>query len=96
MAEASAILLPPSGEARRRRRSPRLTVLLNKSGYLDALRRSKDPQDEARVENLDELVAVTREFARNNPEGTILDFLTEVALVSDADDLDDASGRCRS
>ncbi|WP_371357716.1 3'-5' exonuclease, partial [Salmonella sp. M134] len=48
--------------------------------------------DEARLENLDELVAVTREFARNNPDGTIIDFLTEVALVADADDLDDASG----
>ncbi|PZU49132.1 MAG: ATP-dependent DNA helicase PcrA [Microbacterium sp.] len=93
LAEASAILLPPSGEAPPPTSvTEGLTVLLNKSGYLDALRRSKDPQDEARVENLDELVAVTREFARNNPEGTILDFLTEVALVSDADDLDDASG----
>ncbi len=69
-----------------------LGVLLGKSGYLDALRASRDPQDEARVENLDEFVAVARDFARNNPEGTIVDFLTEVALVSDADDLDDESG----
>ncbi|WP_336630994.1 MULTISPECIES: ATP-dependent helicase [unclassified Microbacterium] len=93
LAEASAILLPASGEvAPPTAVTEGLTVLLNKSGYLDALRRSKDPQDEARVENLDELVAVTREFARNNPEGTVLDFLTEVALVSDADDLDDATG----
>ena len=69
-----------------------LSLLLAKSGYLDALRASRDPQDEARVENLDELVAVTRDFARNNPDGTIVDFLTEVALVSDADDLDDESG----
>ncbi|GAA3029760.1 ATP-dependent helicase [Microbacterium dextranolyticum] len=93
LAEASAIMLPPSGEvAPPTAVTEGLNVLLNKSGYLDALRRSKDPQDEARVENLDELVAVTREFARNNPEGTVLDFLTEVALVSDADDLDDASG----
>ncbi|HYP72990.1 MAG TPA: UvrD-helicase domain-containing protein [Microbacterium sp.] len=93
LAEASAIMLPPSGEvAPPTSVTDGLNVLLNKSGYLDALRRSRDPQDEARVENLDELVAVTREFARNNPEGTILDFLTEVALVSDADDLDDASG----
>ncbi|HCM50095.1 MAG TPA: ATP-dependent DNA helicase PcrA, partial [Microbacterium sp.] len=30
--------------------------------------------------------------SRNNPDGTIIDFLTEVALVADADDLDDASG----
>lgn len=91
--EAAEIMLPASGEiAPPVAVTEGLNVLLNKSGYLDALRLSKDPQDEARVENLDELVAVTREFARNNPEGTILDFLTEVALVSDADDLDDASG----
>ena len=93
LAEASAVMLPPSGEiAPPTAVTEGLNLLLNKSGYLDALRRSKDPQDEARVENLDEFVAVTREFARNNPEGTVLDFLTEVALVSDADDLDDASG----
>ncbi len=93
LVEASAILVPASGELPPPTSvTEGLHVLLNKSGYLDALRRSKDPQDEARVENLDELLAVTREFARNNPEGTIIDFLTEVALVSDADDLDDASG----
>ncbi|MFE1665449.1 ATP-dependent helicase [Microbacterium sp. P02] len=93
LVEAAAIMLPPSGElAPATSVAEGLTVLLNKSGYFDALRRSKDPQDEARLENLDELIAVTREFARNNPEGTIIDFLTEVALVSDADDLEDASG----
>ncbi len=93
LAEASEIMLPSSGEiAPSTSVTEGLTVLLNKSGYFDALRMSKDPQDEARVENLDELIAVTREFARNNPDGTVLDFLTEVALVSDADDLDDASG----
>ncbi|MDR6167290.1 DNA helicase-2/ATP-dependent DNA helicase PcrA [Microbacterium paludicola] len=93
LAEASEIMLPSSGEiAPPTAVTEGLTVLLNKSGYMDALRASRDPQDEARLENLDELIAVTREFARNNPEGTILDFLTEVALVADADDLDDASG----
>ena len=93
LAEASALMLPASGElAPPSAIAEGLTLLLNKSGYLDALRRSKDPQDEARVENLDEFVAVAREFARNNPEGTILDFLADVALVSDADDLDDGSG----
>ena len=91
--EATELMLPASGEVP----SPTvvadgLSLLLAKSGYLDALRASRDPQDEARVENLDEFVAVARDFARNNPEGTIADFLTEVALVSDADDLDDESG----
>ncbi|MRH29094.1 AAA family ATPase [Microbacterium sp. SYP-A9085] len=93
LAEASEIMLPSSGEiAPPTAVADGLSLLLGQSGYRDALQMSRDPQDEARLENLDELVAVAREFARNNPEGTILDFLTEVALVSDADDLDDASG----
>jgi DNA helicase-2/ATP-dependent DNA helicase PcrA len=93
LAEAAEIMLPSSGElAPPTAVAEGLTLLLQKSGYLTALRQSKDPQDEARLENLDELVAVTREFARGNPEGTVIDFLTEVALVSDADDLEDASG----
>jgi DNA helicase-2/ATP-dependent DNA helicase PcrA len=93
LAEATEIMLPASGELPPPSSvADGLVVLLSKSGYLDALRASRDPQDEARVENLDEFVAVARDFARNNPEGTIVDFLTEVALVSDADDLDDESG----
>ena len=93
IAEASELMLPPSGElAPPTAVAEGLQLLLNKSGYSDALRASRDPQDEARLENLDELVAVAREFARNNPDGTVIDFLAEVALVADADDLDDASG----
>ncbi|MFC7788723.1 ATP-dependent helicase [Microbacterium sp. MAHUQ-60] len=91
--EASAIVQPASGEVPPATAvAEAVTVLLNKSGYFESLRASRDPQDEARLENLDEFVAVTRDFARNNPDGTIVDFLTEVALVSDADDLDDESG----
>jgi DNA helicase-2/ATP-dependent DNA helicase PcrA len=69
-----------------------LTALLEGSGLVTALRASRDPQDEARAENIDELVAVTREFQKNNPDGVLLDFLTEVTLVAAADDLDDTSG----
>ena len=93
LAEASALMLPASGElAPATAVADGLALLLNKSGFMDALRASRDPQDEARLENLDEFVSVAKEFARNNPEGTIIDFLAEVALVSDADDLEDASG----
>ncbi len=93
LAEATDLMLPASGElAPPTAVAEGLQLLLGRSGYTDALRASRDPQDEARVENLDELVAVAREFARNNPEGTVIDFLAEVALVSDADDLEDASG----
>ncbi|MET0296434.1 MAG: UvrD-helicase domain-containing protein [Microbacterium sp.] len=93
LAEATAVMLPASGElAPPTAVAEGLQLLLGRSGYQDALRASRDPQDEARVENLDELIAVARDFARNNPEGTVIDFLGDVALVADADDLDDASG----
>ncbi|MBX3117295.1 MAG: UvrD-helicase domain-containing protein, partial [Cryobacterium sp.] len=69
-----------------------LIELLSRTGYLEALRASRDPQDDARVENVEELIAHTREFRHNNPEGTLLDFLTEVALVAAADELDDSQG----
>ncbi|MGQ7310819.1 ATP-dependent helicase [Microbacterium arabinogalactanolyticum] len=93
LSEAAEILQPSSGEVPPSTSvADGLTVLLERSGYFESLRSSRDPQDEARLENLDEFVAVARDFARNNPDGTIVDFLTEVALVSDADDLDDESG----
>ena len=69
-----------------------LTTLLTKTGFVEALRASRDPQDEARAENVEELVAVTKEYQKNNPEGTLLDFLTETSLVAAADELDDSSG----
>jgi len=74
--------------------SPAATVetILQATGYLTLLQASRDPQDEARAENVQELIAVTREFGRNNPDGNLVDFLTEVSLVAAADDLDDASG----
>jgi DNA helicase-2/ATP-dependent DNA helicase PcrA len=89
--EAAALIDPerPTGVAPV---SEVLTLLLDKSGYLTALRAKRDPQDEARAENVEELVAVTKEFAKNNPDGGLIDFLTEVSLVAAVDDLDDTSG----
>lgn len=69
-----------------------LRSVLDRTGYIESLRSSRDPQDEARVENLEELISVAREFQRNNPEGRLPDFLNEVALVAAADDIDDESG----
>ncbi len=67
-----------------------LEAVLEKTGYLAELQASTDPQDETRVENLQELVAVAREFAETNPEGTLADFLEQVALVADSDQIPDA------
>ncbi|QTG82350.1 DNA helicase PcrA [Arthrobacter crystallopoietes] len=70
--------------------SAALEAVLEQTGYLAALRQSNDPQDESRVENLAELVAVVREYERDNPEGTLGSFLEQVALVADADQIPDA------
>jgi DNA helicase-2/ATP-dependent DNA helicase PcrA len=69
-----------------------LIALLEVTGYLILLKESRDPQENARAENVEELVGLTREFQVKSPEGTLIDFLTEVALSSAADDLDDESG----
>ncbi|AXH98216.1 DNA helicase PcrA [Ornithinimicrobium avium] len=72
-----------------------LEAILDRTGYLAELRASSDPQDETRVENLAELVEVGREFDDNYPEGGLVDFLEQVALVADADEIpegDDSSG----
>ena len=75
-----------------------LEAVVEQTGYLDELRKSQDPQDETRVENLAELVAVAREFDEAEPEGSLEDFLERVSLVADADQIpdgDEARGRRR-
>jgi DNA helicase-2/ATP-dependent DNA helicase PcrA len=67
-----------------------LEAVLEQTGYLEMLRKSEDPQDESRVENLAELVAVVRDYERDNPEGTLGGFLEQVSLVADADSVPEA------
>ncbi|WP_298989532.1 DNA helicase PcrA [uncultured Pseudokineococcus sp.] len=69
-----------------------LEAVLDRTGYVDELRRSGDPQDESRVENLAELVAVAGEYETANPEGSLGDFLEQVSLVADADEIPDEPG----
>lgn len=82
-----------------------LEQALTRSGYLKELEESEDPQDETRVENLAELVAVAREFAEDPVVGPsadpaeveageadppgLTDFLERVALVADSDQIPD-------
>ncbi len=69
-----------------------LEAVLDRTGYLAELRASADPQDEGRVENLEELVSVAREFEQTRPDGTLGDFLEQVALIADADQVPSADG----
>ncbi|MCM0675619.1 DNA helicase PcrA [Micromonospora phytophila] len=71
-----------------------LEALLTRSGYLTELEESLDPQDAGRVDNLQELVSVAREYTERiealGEEGeraTVAGFLEQVALVADADQI---------
>jgi len=66
-----------------------LEAALERSGYLAELEASTDPQDEGRVENLGELMAVAREFADERDRATVGEFLERVALVADSDQIPD-------
>ncbi len=64
-------------------------MILDQSGYLAELQNSTDLQDASRIENLNELVSVAREFDAQQPDGTLTDFLEQVSLVADADQIPD-------
>ncbi|MGC0205728.1 DNA helicase PcrA [Streptomyces levis] len=69
-----------------------LEAVLERTGYLAELQASTDPQDETRIENLQELAAVAMEFEQERGEdeqGTLADFLEQVALVADSDQIPD-------
>ncbi|MGJ6962558.1 DNA helicase PcrA [Streptosporangium sp. G11] len=66
--------------------------VLVSTGYRLELTASNDPQDESRLENLDEMVSVASEFEEANPEGTLVEFLEQVSLVADADQIPAADG----
>jgi len=66
-----------------------LEAVLEQTGYLAELRASHDPQDESRVENLAELVGVAAEYDDANPSGSLSDFLEQVSLVADTDEVPD-------
>ncbi|GII90872.1 DNA helicase PcrA [Sinosporangium siamense] len=66
--------------------------VLTVTGYRAELEASDDPQDESRLENLDELISVAGEFEEANPEGTLVEFLEQISLVADADQIPEAEG----
>jgi DNA helicase-2/ATP-dependent DNA helicase PcrA len=66
-------------------------AVLEQSGLLAELSESSDPQDEVRVENLEELVAVATEYEESEvdegEEISLVGFLEDVSLVADADQI---------
>jgi DNA helicase II / ATP-dependent DNA helicase PcrA len=63
--------------------------ILDKSGYREMLKAEKSIESESRLENLNELLSVTKNFEDTNEDKSLVAFLTDLALVADIDALDD-------
>ncbi|WP_307197753.1 DNA helicase PcrA [Neobacillus niacini] len=63
--------------------------ILDKSGYREMLKAEKSIEAQSRLENLDELLSVTKNFEEASEDKSLVAFLTDLALVADIDSLDE-------
>ena len=71
-------------------------TVLDQSGYLDALSMQQTLESQARIENIEEFMSVTKNFDETNTDGTedetgidrLGRFLNDLALIADTDDGD--------
>ncbi|HWM09328.1 MAG TPA: UvrD-helicase domain-containing protein [Solirubrobacteraceae bacterium] len=69
-----------------------LQETLNESGYLEALEAERTIEAQGRIENLEELVQVAREYDATSEEGSVEEFLQQISLLADTDSLKDDEG----
>ena len=70
-----------------------IDLVLNRTGYRDTLKAERTPEAEARLENLEELIAAAEDYTNVADAATLEGFLDSVALVSDIDELKDEASR---
>ncbi|MEH7382750.1 DNA helicase PcrA [Bacillus sp. JJ1533] len=63
--------------------------VLEKTGYLEALKTEKTLEAQSRIENIEEFLSVTQNFEKANDDKSLVAFLTDLALVADIDKLDE-------
>ncbi len=69
-----------------------LERVLEKTGTIEALEAERTIEARGRLENLQELVGVAREYREQTAEGSLAGFLQDIALVSDQDTIQDDRG----
>ncbi|MFA5537064.1 MAG: DNA helicase PcrA [Bacillota bacterium] len=68
-------------------------TLLNRSGYLDELKKENTPEARSRIENLQEFISVTFDYDKYSEEKTLDGFLAQISLVTDLDNLTEETDR---
>ena len=66
-----------------------IKIVLDETGYMEMLKKSKNIEDESRIENIKELVSDAVDFEKTNEDKSLSAFLEKVTLVSDIDNLED-------
>ncbi len=69
-----------------------LQATLDETGYIEALEAERTIESQGRIENLEELVGVAREYDVSAEEPSIEEFLQQVSLFADADNIEEDSG----
>jgi DNA helicase II / ATP-dependent DNA helicase PcrA len=69
-----------------------LQETLSETGYTDALEAERTIEAQGRLENLEELVQVAREYDATNENGSVEEFLQQISLLADTDSLRDDEG----
>jgi DNA helicase II / ATP-dependent DNA helicase PcrA len=68
-----------------------MEAVIEKSG-IERMLRKEDPNAEDQLANVAELISAAAEFDKDQPEGTLSDYLAQVSLVSDADHMEGSGG----
>ena len=66
-----------------------IRLMLDKIGYIDALKKSKDSDIDTRFENIQEFINASVNFEQLNIGSNIEDFLENISLVSETDKYDE-------
>ena len=64
--------------------------ILKESGYMQMLEAEKTTEAEGRIENLGEFLNVVIDFENQNADNTLVDFLENLALVTDLDNIEES------
>ena len=64
-----------------------LEAVLERSGYMESFQAERTVEAAGRIENLEELVGVAREFTARDDRPDLAEFLQEISLFSDSDAL---------
>ena len=66
-----------------------IETILEDTGYMEQLKKSKEIEDKSRIENLKELVSDAVDFEKNSEDKSLSAYLEKVSLVQDTDKMED-------